>query len=221
MSFFSKKYFQFFNELEKNNNKAWFDENRTAYGDDVREPFKAFVQKILNSLAKEDDTIFTNASKCIFRINRDVRFSKNKTPYKLHMSATFGRGSTTDMRPSCYLHIGANELFLGGGMYQLDKEQLAKVRQEIYYNPEEFSNAITTKAFKEMYGELQGEKNVKLTPEYKEFANEQPLIANKQFYTMTKLTQKQVLSDDFDKLVLSYFKALKPLNDFLHKSLAS
>lgn len=199
----------------------WFDENRTAYEKNAREPFKAFVQEILNMMAKEDNTIFTNASKSIFRINRDIRFSKDKTPYKLNMAATFGRGSTTDMRPSCYLHLGVKELFLGGGMYQLDKEQLAKVRQEIFYNPKEFRSAITTKAFKEFYGELQGEKNVKLSPEYKEFAVEQPLIANKQFYTMAKLTQKQVLSDDFDKLVLAHFKALKPLNNFLHKSLAS
>ncbi len=69
MSFFSKKYFQFFDELEKNNNKAWFDENRTAYEKYAREPFKMFVQHLLNTLAKDDDTIFTNASKSIFRIN--------------------------------------------------------------------------------------------------------------------------------------------------------
>jgi len=221
MSFFSKKYFQFFSELEKNNHKIWFDENRAAYEIEVKAPFKIFVQHIIDTLAKEDPTIFTNASKCIFRINKDIRFSKDKSPYKLNMAAVFGQGGTKDMRPSFYLHLGATEIFLGGGMYQIDKDQLQKVRQEIFYNPKEFSKAINTKAFKELYGALQGEKNVKLPIDYKEFAIEQPLIANKQFYTMTKLTQKQVLSDDFDKVVLMHFKALQPLNDFLNKAIAS
>ena len=87
MSFFSKEYFLFFKELRKNNNKHWFDANRDRYEQHVKTPFKAFTQHILYQLAKKDDLIFTNAAKCIFRINKDIRFSKDKTPYKLNVSA--------------------------------------------------------------------------------------------------------------------------------------
>ena len=100
-------------------------------------------------------------------------------------------------------------------MYEVDKEKLEKVRQEIYYNPDAFKKIITEKNFKSFYGSVQGEKNKVLTPEYKEFAKDQPLIANKQFYYMGQLKKEDVLDKNFDKTVLKYFKAAAKFNEFL------
>jgi uncharacterized protein (TIGR02453 family) len=215
MSFFTPAFFKFFDQLEKNNHKEWFDANRPTYEKEVKEPFKKFVTLILNELAKDQPDILKDASKSIFRINRDIRFSKDKSPYKNHVGAVFSRSGTKDTRPGYYLHLGAKEIFIGGGMYEVDKEKLEKIRQEIFYNNDSFKKIINEKNFKAYYGMIQGEKNKILTPEYKEFAKEQSLIANKQFYYMGKLKKEDVLSKDFDKTVLKYFRAASKFNEFM------
>ena len=104
-------------------------------------------------------------------------------------------------------------------MYEVDKEKLEKIRQEIYYNNDAFKKIIAEKTFKSYYGEVQGERNKVLPPEYKEFAKEQPLIANKQFYFMGKMKKEEVLSKDFDKLVLKHFKAAAKFNEFMMQAI--
>ena len=215
MSHFSTAFFKFFDQLGKNNNKEWFDVNRSTYEKEVKEPFKKFVTLILTELAKDQPDILKDASKSIFRINRDIRFSKDKSLYKDHVGAVFSRSGTKDTRPGYYLHLGAKEIFIGGGVYQVEKEQLEKIRQEIYYNNDAFKKIINEKNFKTYYGTVQGEANKILTPDYKEFAKEQPLIANKQFYYMAKLRKEDVLDKNFDKTVLKYFKAASKFNEFM------
>jgi uncharacterized protein (TIGR02453 family) len=218
--YFNPAFFKFFEQLEKNNHKEWFDANRTTYEKEVKEPFKKFVTHILNELAKDQPDILKDASKSIFRINRDIRFSKDKSPYKNHVGAVFSRSGTKDTRPGYYLHMGAKEIFIGGGMYEVGKEQLEKIRQEIFYNNDAFKKIINEKNFKEYYGKVQGEQNKVLTPEYKEFIKEQPLIANKQFYFMGTMKKEDVLSKDFDKIVLKHFKAAAKFNDFMMQAIS-
>lgn len=220
MSYFSPAFFKFFEQLVKNNNKEWFDKNRSTYETEVKAPFKSFVTLIIEKLAKDQPEFQREASKCIFRINKDIRFSKDKSPYKLNVAAVFNRGGTKDDRPSFYLHIGADGIFIGGGMYQMNKEQLAKIRQEIYYNEKTFEKLVNDKNFKSIYTTIQGDKNKVLPEEYKEFAKTQPLIANKQFYYMANLTREQVLGKDFDKIVLAHFKAAYKFNDFLMQAIS-
>jgi uncharacterized protein (TIGR02453 family) len=220
MSHFNPAFFKFFDQLGKNNHKEWFDANRSTYEKEVKEPFKKFVTYILNELAKNQPDILKDASKSIFRINRDIRFAKDKSPYKNHVGAVFSRSGTKDVRPGYYLHLGAKEIFIGGGVYEVDKQNLEKIRQEIYYNPDAFKKLINEKNFKTLYGTVQGEKNKILTPEYKEFAKEQPIIANKQFYYMAKLKKEDVLSKDFDKTVLKYFKAAARFNEFMMNAIS-
>ena len=215
MSHFTPAFLKFFDQLSKNNNKEWFDKNRATYESQVKEPFKKFVGIIQQGLKKDNPEFLTEPFKAIFRINRDIRFAKDKAPYKNHLGAFFSRSGTKDTRPGYYLHLGFNEIFLGGGMWELDKEKLEKVRQEIYYNNDEFSKIINDKAFKSLYGTILGERNKVLPPDYKEFAKEQPLIANKQFYYSAKLKKEDVLGKDFDKLVLKHYKAAARVNEFL------
>lgn len=221
MIFFNKQFLEFFKNLEKNNNKEWFDLNRNIYETEVKKPFKTIVESLILKLQKDFPEINPSASKSIFRINRDIRFSKNKAPYKTHVAAAFSRGGTKDMDyPGFYIHFGANELLAGGGSYMLNKEQLAKVRQEIYYNPETFSKIINQKGFKTVYPEILGEKNKVLPSDYKEFVREQPLIANKSFYYMANLPSKLLLSDNFDEILYKqYFKPAYALNLFLRTAL--
>lgn len=220
MSHFSQDFFKFFDQLSKNNNKEWFDKNRPTYERVAKEPFKKFVGIIQQGLKKDNPEFLTEPSKAIFRINRDIRFSRDKAPYKNHLGAFFSRSGTKDTRPGYYLHLGSTEIFLGGGLWELDKEKLEKTRQEIYYNNDEFNKIINDKAFKSLFGTILGERNKVLPPDYKEFAKEQPLIANKQFYYSAKLKKEDVLSKDFDKLVLKHYKAAARLNEFLMHALA-
>jgi uncharacterized protein (TIGR02453 family) len=218
--FFTPAFFKFFEQLSKHNNKEWFDANRPTYEKEVKAPFKAFVGKVLTELAKDQPDILKDPAKAIFRINRDIRFSKDKSPYKNHVGAIFSRTGTKDTRPGYYLYLGAEEIFIGGGMYEVDKEKLEKIRQEIFYNKDAFKKIINDKAFKSLYGTVKGEQNKILTPEYKEFAKEQPLIANKQFYYMASLSKEDVLKKDFDKTVLKHFKAAAKFNEFMDQAIS-
>lgn len=222
MKYFSTSFFKFFDELNKNNNKEWFDKNRERYELDVKQPFKKLVEDINTQLLKDFPELNQAVHKNIFRINRDIRFSKDKSPYKNNVAAVFSRKGTQDVDyPGFYIHIGAKELMVGGGKYDVSKEHLAKIRQEIYYNSKEFGKILNDKKFKETYGTVLGEKNKVLPPDYKEFEKEQPLIANKQFYYMANLTKADITGDQLDKIILTHFKAGYKLNAFLLQAINS
>jgi uncharacterized protein (TIGR02453 family) len=222
MKYFTPAFFKFFDELEKNNNKEWFDKNRERYENDVKAPFKKLVTDINEQLLKELPELNREIHKNIFRINRDIRFSKDKSPYKNNVAAVFSRKGTQDVDfPGFYLHIGNKEIMVGGGKYEVSKEHLAKIRQEIYYNNAGFKKVLNDKAFKEKYKALNGDKNKVLSPEYKEFSTEQPYIANKQFWYHANLTRKDITGDNLDKLILSYFKAGMKMNKFLLEAITS
>lgn len=220
MKYFSPAYFKFFDGLKKNNSKEWFDANRETYENEVKAPFKKLVEDITAKLSKDLPELNQNASKAIFRINKDIRFSKDKSPYKIHMGAVYSRVGTKDQEyPGFYMHFGADSVMLGGGKYFCSKEDVAKIRQEIYYNNKEFKKVLNDKAFKEKFGTLHGEVNKVLPPEYKEFLAEQPLIANKQFWYHADLKRTDVTGNDIDKLVYSYCKSAFKMNKFLLEAL--
>jgi len=222
MRYFTPAFFKFFDELKKNNNKEWFEKNRTRYENDVKAPFKKLVTDLNEKLLNDFPDFNREVHKNIFRINRDIRFSKDKSPYKNNVAAVFNRKGTQDVNyPGFYIHIGSNEILVGGGKYDVSKEQLAKIRQEIYYNNTGFKKIITDKTFKEKYGALKGDKNKVLPPEYKAFEKEQPYIANKQFWYGAELSRKDITGDNLDKLLLSYFKAGYKLNKFLLEAITN
>lgn len=220
MRYFSQKFFTFFDELSKQNSKEFFERNRATYEKEVKQPFRKLVEDLTEKLAKDIPELNRDAGKAIFRINRDIRFSKDKSPYKVHVAAVFSRTGTKDQEyPGFYIHLGADDVMIGGGKYFCAKEDIAKIRQEIFYNNTSFKKLLNDKAFKEKYGELQGDKSKILTPEYKEFATEQPLIANKQFWYYSKILRKDVTGDRLESLIYSYFKAGYKMNKFLQDTL--
>jgi uncharacterized protein (TIGR02453 family) len=220
MKYLNKEYFKFFDGLTKNNNKDWFEKNRATYENEVKKPFRELTQALTDKLAKDVPELNRDITKAIFRINRDIRFAKDKSPYKVHMAAVFSRTGTKDQEfPGFYIHIGADDIMVGGGKYFTTKEDLSKIRQEIYYNNTAFKKLLNDKAFKEKFKTLDGEKSKVLDPDYKAFLTEQPLIANKQFWYWARFTREQATGDKFDTLVLSYFKAGMKMNNFLWQAI--
>lgn len=220
MSNFTKEFTTFLSELEKNNNREWFTENKNRYENFVKIPFEHFVQDMIFLIQEVDENLGTTPKEAIFRIYRDIRFSKDKTPYKTHVSAVIangGRKNVTD--PGVYLELSANEAKFYSGIYQMDKEQIFKVRSFIASNLEEFNSLLKGKEFKKYFGTIHGEQNKVLPTEFKEIAKTQPFIANKQFYYFGKLPKEKILSKTLSKDLMKYYFAAQPMNKFLYEAL--
>ncbi len=213
----SQAYFDFFEELSRNNDREWFNANKKRYEKDVKEPFLRLVEAIVASLNDtEPDLALIPSKQMLFRINRDIRFSKDKRPYKEHMSASVGRFGTKDkLYPGHYFHINVQETFLAGGAYWFEeKEMLLRVRRYIMDNHERFLGLLNDPNFAGKWESIQGDKNKRLIPEFAEFVGIQPLVANTQFYWGKKLEPKMALQDDFVEILRGYFEAAQPMNQF-------
>ncbi|MBP7390233.1 MAG: DUF2461 domain-containing protein [Chitinophagales bacterium] len=221
MKYFNIDFFKFFDGLKKNNNKEWFDKNRSIYENEVKLPFRQLVTDVTAKMSKDVPELNQNISKAVFRINRDIRFSKDKSPYKTNVGAILSRTGTKDqVYPGFYMHFGADDCIVGGGKYFCEKEELKKIRQEIYYNNKAFQKILNDQKFKELYKGLEGEKSKILEPEYKDFLKEQPLIANKQFWFYSNVSRKEITGDNIDTTILHHFKAGLKLNRFLLEAIA-
>jgi uncharacterized protein (TIGR02453 family) len=157
---------------------------------------------------------------CIFRINRDIRFSNDKTPYKVNMGASIGPGGKKSYDAGYYIHIQPGASFLAGGVWQPPSPMLNAIRQEIDYNSEEFNKLIKNKEFKKHFGALSEEDKVKTTP--KGYDKSHPDIESlklKSFIMVHDLKDTQVLSKDFIKHCETVFKAMHPVNLFLRRAI--
>jgi len=219
MSYFNKAFNDFFSGLNKNNSKDWFDKNRKVYEAEVKTPFKGLVDHMISIIHEHDPEVQIEAKDAIFRINRDIRFSKDKTPYQTHVSANIAPGGRKSPHPGFYFQLSANRLMIGGGVYHLEKEHLHQVRDEILHNSSEFKKLINNKTFKSHFGELKGDKNKILPSPFKAAVSEQPLLANKQFYYMTELGPAKITQPGLDKLLMEYYKAGKELNKFFKRAM--
>jgi uncharacterized protein (TIGR02453 family) len=219
MSFFTEDYLHFFIELAGNNHKTWFDENRKRYETSVKKPFYAFTQHLIDQLAKKDPSFAELQSKdCVFRINRDIRFSKDKTPYKLMCSAVVApNGKKSKAVNGIYFELSPEHVRAYGGIYEIDKEDLEAVREGIAANMDAFRSIYSSKTFKKTFGEVLGEKNKVLPAHLKEAAQEENLIFNKQWYFYAEFPAEQVLSEDLDQLMLSCYEAGKPVEQFFNQ----
>jgi uncharacterized protein (TIGR02453 family) len=219
MAFFTPDFLQFFIELAPNNHKDWFDLNRKRYEKSVKEPFKYFVEHIIKEIAKTD-TSFKDleAKDCIFRINRDIRFSKDKTPYKMNVSAVVApEGKKSKAVNGVYFEFGPEHVRVYGGIYEIDKEDLLSVREGIANDVKGFQEAYSNSRFKNVFGTILGEKNKVLPKELKEAAEKEPLIFNKQWYFYAQFDAETVLNPKLDQLLLNCFEAGKPVEHYFNK----
>lgn len=222
MAFFTNDYLDFFKELAANNHKDWFDENRKRYQESVKKPFDAFVDAVINEMRKTDSSINIQAKDAVFRINRDIRFSQDKTPYKLNRSAIIAPGGKKNKTfPGLYFEFSPEHVRVYTGAYMPDKDQLQAIREEIADNLNEFNKIITNKNFVDTYQEIRGEKNARIPKEFKEAGEKQPLIYNKNFYVYTTLPAEIILEDDLVKTITNTYKIAEPFANFLKKPLTN
>ena len=219
MAFFTPDFLQFFIELAPNNHKDWFDLNRKRYEKSVKEPFKDFVEHMIKGIAKTDASFKDlEAKDCIFRINRDIRFSKDKTPYKMNVSAVVApEGKKSKAVNGVYFEFGPEHVRVYGGVYEIDKEDLLTVREGIANDLKGFQEAYSNPRFKKVFGTILGEKNKVIPKELKEAAEKEPLIFNKQWYFYAQFDAETVLDPKLDQLLLDCFEAGKPVEHYFNK----
>lgn len=219
-----KSIIDFLNDLAENNHIEWFHANKKRYEKEAKTPFIEFVTELRERLLPIEPRLSeVPVKKMIFRINRDIRFSKDKNPYKDHFAALISpEGTKNKTVPAHYLHISVTECFTAGGIYFFEnKDLLHRVRKFVMDNSERFEKWIGDKDFKKLYGEMQGEKHKRVPPEFKEFHETQPLIANKQFYWTAKFPPKRLQKDDAVDFLLEHFAAARDLQKFFTEALGA
>ncbi len=216
MAWFSPDFNRFFIELAANNNKDWFDVNRERYFREVKLPFERFVAEMIQRVAKVDPKVRIEPKEAIFRINRDVRFSKEKAPYKLNRSALISVSGKKDMNASgIYFELGPEHVTVYGGAYRPEKDGLERIRTRIAGNLKQFKALQQDKQFVKYFGSVEGEANKRLPPELREAAAKEPLLFNKQFYYGAELPPKLVTSPKLPDLLMEHYAAMAPMNAFL------
>lgn len=221
MSIINKDFNSFFIELASNNRKDWFDQNRERYYSSVKIPFENLIQLVSDAIQNEEPDFKVDTKKAIFRINRDIRFSKDKTAYKLNRSAFLSPYGRKDNRSGLYIQIGPEKVRIGGGVFSPEKGELMNIREYIAHNPKSFEKAINDEKFKAFYGVLRGEENKRLNdPLLTKAAAKEPLIFRKQFYYMAEFPPEYVTRPDLVKIIVDHWRAAIHVSDFLKKAIA-
>jgi uncharacterized protein (TIGR02453 family) len=213
----SKDFISFFKELEQNNYREWFHANKKRFEKDVKKPFEELTQQVIDRMRKIDPEIHITPKDSVFRIHRDVRFSKDKSPYKTHMAAVVSRGGRKDMSyPGIYFQVTAHAVMIAGGIWQPDKDRLYRIREKIADDPKAFRKIVDAKKYKETFGELNGEKNKRIPKEFVEAGETVPEIYNKSFHYWRELRgQKYITAKDLDKILVDHYKIASKFNDWL------
>jgi len=213
---------KFLKDLKKNNNRPWFEKNRKVY-EDAKADFATFIQTVIDKHSKNDSTIKEQLAKnCLFRINRDVRFSKDKSPYKSNMGASINRNGKKSLLAGYYFHLEPGQCFAGGGIWMPMPDDLKKVRQEVDYNFADFKKIIGAKKFKSVYGDLSHHAEYKLSRVPKGYNADNPAaeyLKLKSFVAMVSLKDTDLTSKELAKKTVAAFEALQPLLTFINNSI--
>lgn len=221
MKYFNPEFTKFFKELSKKNSTEWFKTNRKTYEKEVKEPFVKLVEEIITRVKKYEPEIKIKPADAIMRINKDIRFSKDKTPYNTYVAANVSiYGKKDKSYPGFYFQLSHDKIQVFGGAYVLDVPQLQKVRKAIAKDSKGFKTAYSDKDFKQKFGKIQGEQHKRIPEEFKDAAEKEPLIANKQFYYMAEIKADIITKDNLADTLMDYYKASKKLNEFLQKALS-
>ncbi len=205
---------KFLKQLSSNNNKDWFEANKTFYLQ-AKEEFETHVDEIIKGIAKFDKRIQPSltAKQCVFRIYKDVRFSKDKSPYKTNMGASINPGGKKSLIAGYYLHCEPGKNFLAGGVYMPTPELLQAIRQEIDYNPKSLTKILNSTSFKKYFKGLDDEDKLKTSP--KGFSADHPqidLLRNRHFIASHNLSDKHI---NDTKLINDGFKSMLPFLEYL------
>lgn len=214
------KTFKFLKELKANNNRDWFNAHKPGF-EEVKGEFESFIAELIARIAAFDPPIAQLVpKKCIFRIYRDTRFSKNKSPYKTNFGAHLvAYAEKPHDRAGYYVHLQPGNSFLAGGAHLPPAPWLSAIRQAIDSRGEKFKKIINGEGFKKYFGEMEGEK-LKTRP--KDYPGDHPhleLLRYKSFLAVHKVSDREVVAENFPEHAAVVFEALKPFDDFLNEAL--
>ena len=205
----SSDIFSFFKKLEKNNNREWFEQHKPEFKA-LETTVKQFGKALKDQLNQHDSIDRFK----LFRVYRDVRFSKDKTPYKIHFGLTWHR-TKPEYRSGYYLHLKPNDIFLACGFWDPNPADLKRIRQEIDMDADEYRDIINEPNFKRIWGDLQGDA-VKTAP--KGYAKDHPnidLLRHKQHIFMVRYTEEDVAAADFLDRLDTALQAVRPFVDYM------
>lgn len=212
---------KFLKDLHKNNNKPWFDAHRERY-DLAKEDFVRFIQQIIDKHSLKDPFIKDLTAKgCMFRINRDIRFSKDKSPYKNNFGASMSRGGKKSVYAGYYFHLEPGNSFVGGGCWMPGPAETKKIRQEIDYCLPEFRKIIQSKKFSNIYKGLYMGEDASLSRVPQGFEKDNPAadyLKLKSWIAMRPLKDAPITSKDLVKITLDAYQTLLPLVSFINRA---
>jgi len=215
----SKITFAFLKAVKENNNLEWMNKNRDLYHME-RDNFFDFAKKLIEATQKIDKTIGKLSVKdCTFRFNKDIRFTKDKSPYKTNFWVIIREEGKHWVGAGYYVHIEPGECFIGGGMYMPPAPTLQRVRTHIAKKYKQLEKIISTPAFKKTFGSLQGDELQRVPRWFDKDHKAGKFLKMKSFFVGHNLSDKKVLQEDFIEYCISVFKVMKPLNDFLNNTM--
>ena len=219
-NFMQKLVLEFLAQLQDNNTREWFHSNKKQY-DTAKQEVESFVNAVIPEIAKFDESVrFVEARDCMFRIFRDVRFAKDKSPYKTNFGSWITHAGRKSSGPGYYIHLQPGMSFLSAGVYMPEPDQLKKIRKEIYYNVAEFKAILHDKKLRKYCDGLQEVEKVKTAP--KDFPKDFPdmeLLKHKHYILNYPIRDEMAESDHFHDLVIMAFKHMQPFNAFLKRAL--
>jgi len=209
----------FLEQLQENNNREWFQANKSLY-DDAKKEFETFIDSLIPAIAKFDDSVKQMTAKdCIFRIFRDVRFAKDKSPYKTNFGAFIAKGGRKNHGPGYYFHIQPGECFLAGGVWMPAPDVMKKIRQEIYYNIDELKSILNNKNFRSYFSGIDDYDRQKTAPrEYPKDFPDIELLKNRSFTISHPLDEKILHSEKLFDYTIGVYKIMLPYNAFLARA---
>ena len=215
MKVIPKNTISFLKQLKLNNNRDWFNKNKDQFKS-IQSDIKIFAQEVKDSLSISDDIEKLK----IFRIYRDLRFSKDKTPFKKNIGMAFHRAKP-ELRGGYYLEISADESFLAVGFWNPNKEDLLRIRKEIEIDGQQFKSIINQKKIKDIWGDMKGEE-LKTSPKGFNIDHEHiDIIKKKQFIFIKKLKEDDILDNNFQRQLVNYFESIRPFFDYMSEVLTT
>lgn len=219
---FSKKSLEFLEDIQANNNRDWFLSQKKRY-EEYKKEYHALIAAFLDEMKPKDSNLeLLEVKNCTFRINRDIRFSKDKSPYKTHMGIWMNTNASGTNAPGYYIHIEKGKSFVAGGFYSPENIDLKKIRKEIAFFHDDLEAIVQDKNFKKYYSGLDKNNTLKTAP--KDFDKEHPAIEFlklKSFTVSHPISDKELFDKDFVKKTSQKLIAIKPLIDFLNRGLGA
>jgi len=217
MSYFTKKTLTFWRGLAKNNSKEWFDEHRKEYQEHLRAPYLALAEDLVEAINLGEPEYELDPKRAIYRINRDIRFSADKSPYKTNLGITVGRREKHDPSwPAYTVRLGIDGISIAGGLYMPDTALRDHVRRWMAANPKQVAKVQKSKPFAKHFGEIKGERHKRLPKDLAALAVDQPLVYNKQWIFWADWSDTTLLLDaDLDQFIVDRWQAGRALNDVL------